>query len=198
MLQSLCKGSVLDQLKSYTNPVTAYKDAVNFLDRKFGNPKEALALQFNAFLALQPLKKPSKAGLLHIVETTERVFRVIEVDIPNTVHWDEFIVHMLELLMDGETTQAWKLKHPAQKYVEKKEICLEFLRIRADSYKDDGAPAESSPKPATPKKSSPHAVTPVMAAAATTFSKCPACPHHHNLWTCPDFKKMDIKGSSKL
>ncbi|XP_058798035.1 uncharacterized protein LOC131668142 [Phymastichus coffea] len=113
-LKSCLKGSAAELVKDVTILGINYDTTWKALKNRFHNPRLTINNLLDAFINLPHLKKESASDLRSFIDNAQRIVRSLKNLRAPVVHWDLWLVHLLEVRLDTESRKHWEAEWSAK------------------------------------------------------------------------------------
>lgn len=182
-LKTNLAGEAAQLLKSFQITDANYGEAWKLLQSRYNNKRYIVDAHLKSFFAIPKCATESASGIKRVLDDAIEIHRaLLSIGIP-VREWDAILVHVITGKLDAETHRQWELSLKRDDLPTFDDITA-FLETRYQSL-EMVSPSKSKPTSTPFKKSSTtalHAYNP----------SCLNCSLSHELYKCPDYKKLTI------
>lgn len=198
-LKSSVTDEALDLICNVQITSDNFQVAWNLLTNRYDNRRAIVTAHINAIFSLEPLKKESAAGLLHIYNTVQKHLSALKNLNRPTTEYNDILINRLINLFDPKTQRDWEMSLASSTecptYSDLEKFLLERIRV-LEAIPSMNPIATSTPKPSSQSnlKIDKKFKRPNINAHLTSAKEeiCILCKKNHFLYNCPIFKEKSI------
>ncbi|CAH2266948.1 jg10262 [Pararge aegeria aegeria] len=208
-LKAALKGSALIMIQNLEFTSKNYKIAWQLLSNRYDNERLLINNHINAILDFTPIQKESCHFLRKLIDTIRRNLCALNTLGQPTDHWDTLIIHLMTKKLDSITFREWEEHRNTISTSPTLKQFVDFLTNRADlleTIHQDIKQRQSLTQTYLNTQSTERNQNTqnIETKSKNTFYSnktkniddkiiaCPMCKQNHFLFSCPDFRNLDV------